>query len=352
MPYSLQLVSINTATFGLSRANAHWGFPLDTPFHTILMSYWMCGPADIHGISAGVGPSFHDAGFFDFNFNTGSIDFRGGGYPSSVIFYNGSFTTPAPPGQRRHVMMSVDTLTQTVQLYINDQNIPVTGTWIGTPPFNFRILTGGNIWRWTVEGPSPGLAPAMGDAWVSNTPSFVDLSIAANRRKFIAVDLTPVDLGDTGTNPFGYQPAMYMSVRAGGVPNDILLNRGAGGGAWSAFGGWTPTFQDPGACTLPPLPPTTLVMDNVVATTEIAPLSVNLVSLAWSDDRGHHFGSPVTQPIGQDGQYVTSLQWQRLGMARDRVFEASWSVPMHTALQGAWLTAEPADADEPPKEDR
>jgi hypothetical protein len=63
------------------------------------------------------------------------------------------------------------------------------------------------------------------------------------------------------------------------------------------------------------------------------------ISLRWSDDRGHSFGNPVLQPIGDVGEYRTSLQFQRLGMARDRVWELSWSVPMDTALLGAWVDA-------------
>jgi hypothetical protein len=70
----------------------------------------------------------------------------------------------------------------------------------------------------------------------------------------------------------------------------------------------------------------------------------NLISLRWSDDRGHSWGNPVTQSIGQAGEYLTSLQWQRLAYARDRVFELSWSVPMKTALQGAWIDATPAQS--------
>jgi hypothetical protein len=85
------------------------------------------------------------------------------------------------------------------------------------------------------------------------------------------------------------------------------------------------------------------------------PVPANLlVSLDWSDDRGHSYGFPVTQAIGgtspalgAGGDYQTSMQWQRLGMARDRVFRLSWTVNAPTVLQGAWVTAEAADADEP-----
>jgi hypothetical protein len=68
------------------------------------------------------------------------------------------------------------------------------------------------------------------------------------------------------------------------------------------------------------------------------------ISLRWSDDRGHTYGNPVSRPQ-EDVGTLTSLQWLRLGMARDRVFEISWSAPIHTSLQGAWVEAEAADED-------
>lgn len=65
--------------------------------------------------------------------------------------------------------------------------------------------------------------------------------------------------------------------------------------------------------------------------------STSQISLRWSNDRGHTWGSPILQDIGEIGQYLSSLQWQRCGYARDRVWEISWSVAMPAALQGAWL---------------
>lgn len=68
------------------------------------------------------------------------------------------------------------------------------------------------------------------------------------------------------------------------------------------------------------------------------------VSLRWSDDRGHSWGNPVLTDLGASGAYLRSLQWQRLGMARDRVFELSWSSSNPTALQSAWIEATPAQS--------
>jgi hypothetical protein len=68
------------------------------------------------------------------------------------------------------------------------------------------------------------------------------------------------------------------------------------------------------------------------------------IFLAWSDDRGHLFGSPVGQDVGETGDYVSSVNFQRLGMGRDRVFAVSWSTPYRTCLQGAWVDATPAQS--------
>lgn len=63
------------------------------------------------------------------------------------------------------------------------------------------------------------------------------------------------------------------------------------------------------------------------------------VFLRWSDTRGYSWGNAVQRSLGLEGEYLTSVQWRRLGMARDRVFELSWSAPCKTALLGAWVDA-------------
>jgi hypothetical protein len=67
-----------------------------------------------------------------------------------------------------------------------------------------------------------------------------------------------------------------------------------------------------------------------------------LIFLRWSDTRGASYGSPVIQTMGAGGELLVSPQWQRLGMARDRVFELSWSAPVRTALNGAFVEARAA----------
>jgi len=64
------------------------------------------------------------------------------------------------------------------------------------------------------------------------------------------------------------------------------------------------------------------------------------VFLRWSDTRGKSWGNAISISLGKEGEYLTSLQFKRLGMARDRVFELSWSAPVETSLLGAWVQAE------------
>lgn len=66
-----------------------------------------------------------------------------------------------------------------------------------------------------------------------------------------------------------------------------------------------------------------------------------LLSLRWSDNRGGSFGNPVLQSMGSGGQLLISPQWRNLGIARDRVFELSWSAPVKTSLNGAWIETTP-----------
>lgn len=74
--------------------------------------------------------------------------------------------------------------------------------------------------------------------------------------------------------------------------------------------------------------------------TDFGPLErgpLNQISLRWSDNRGASFGNAITQDIGNSGEYGRSLVFHRLGMARDRVYEISWSSPLPTALNGVFL---------------
>ena len=83
-----------------------------------------------------------------------------------------------------------------------------------------------------------------------------------------------------------------------------------------------------------------VIYNQFIADMEVGnspPGSPQDVSLRWSDTRGKSWGNPVLQTIGASGAFLTTIQWRRLGMARDRVFELSWSFPYFTAISGAYV---------------
>jgi hypothetical protein len=65
------------------------------------------------------------------------------------------------------------------------------------------------------------------------------------------------------------------------------------------------------------------------------------ILLSWSDDRGKSFGNAVSQSLGREGEWLTQPSWNRLGMARDRVFKLQWSANCKTSLNGAWVDSTP-----------
>jgi hypothetical protein len=260
------------------------------------------------------------------------------GYGNSI--FNGSFAV-AINNLFSHVLISMDPTTQRIHVYVNDAPATLaSGGWLSSGPFNFTM---GSTWTFNASG-STAPGSGVGDVWSSNMPSFVDLGIVANRRKFINADLSPVDLGNTGSGPFGTQPSLFDG--APGDSNQPLdqqrvwwhgrLAAAAGVRAGHRLRHATATAGDATAHAEARDGQCYRQRGNDAAAKE-------LIS-RWSDDRGHSWGSWVTQSIGEAGEYRTSLQWQRLAYARDRVFEISWSVPMRTALQGCWVDVTPAQS--------
>ena len=81
-------------------------------------------------------------------------------------------------------------------------------------------------------------------------------------------------------------------------------------------------------------------MADIEVGTDIDPNDDPQITLRWSDDRGVSFGNGLQQSLGTSGQYRAVPSWNRLGFARDRVFELSWTAPCAAALNGAWIQVE------------
>lgn len=68
------------------------------------------------------------------------------------------------------------------------------------------------------------------------------------------------------------------------------------------------------------------------------------ISLSWSDNKGKSYGNPVKQSLGKTGEFQTVPSWNRLGMARDRVFKLSWSTNNEVSLNGGFVELKKATA--------
>jgi len=251
--YDVTLVQVNASIFGMAAVNTSMGFPT-TNFDTILFSFWTCLPNTIvSGIShySNGGPSY--IGFFELAvLPGGNSTLKLGTMATATYFFDAVFDSPVITDLRSHHLISVNCATQTVQYYVNDVPVELaSGGW--TASGHFRTPPSSNIWDFDV-GSSLGFSyPAFADIWMSATPSFVDLFIPANRRKFINADLTPVDLGPNGSLPLGSQPQIFQTILPSEAPNDFLINRGTGIDFFLTSGS-TLSFQEAGTCTVPSPP--------------------------------------------------------------------------------------------------
>lgn len=62
-----------------------------------------------------------------------------------------------------------------------------------------------------------------------DTEHYLDLSVEANRRKFISANGKPMHLGTNGGAPFGAPAAVYLHFDPNEAPANFLTNRGYGG---------------------------------------------------------------------------------------------------------------------------
>lgn len=86
------------------------------------------------------------------------------------------------------------------------------------------------------------------------------------------------------------------------------------------------------------------IADMQVGTQEDPTEATPVVNLRWSVTRGASWSNRIPRSLGRAGQYLTSLLFPRIGMARDMVFELSWSAPVKTALNGCFVNVDPSES--------
>jgi hypothetical protein len=88
------------------------------------------------------------------------------------------------------------------------------------------------------------------------------------------------------------------------------------------------------------------IVNRLIADLQGGTLGGNLAPkcfLRVSTDRGGSFSDPIEGMFGDTGDYAGMPFWTNLGIARDFVFELSWSAPINTALNGLFIEVTPSD---------
>jgi hypothetical protein len=84
-------------------------------------------------------------------------------------------------------------------------------------------------------------------------------------------------------------------------------------------------------------PSLTLLYLDPIPSPNPAERQAPLINLRYSDTRGASWHPYIPRNLGAQGLYRTLVQWPRLGLARDRVYELSWTSPQISSLNGAFM---------------
>lgn len=118
-----------------------------------------------------------------------------------------------------HILASWDLAGPTAHFYVNDA-VPAFDT--STTTDDTLDYTRGNVGLSTNDTGSPAnrFNGCLSEIFFHTT--YIDLSVEANRRKFISATGKPVNLGATGSTPLGVQPLVYQKT-------GTQTNSGSGG---------------------------------------------------------------------------------------------------------------------------
>ena len=146
---------------------------------------------------------------------------------NTTILSMGSTATYTADGSTWYnVLISWDLASTTSRfIYVNDVDVtPVSPTVYTNDTIDYTVAD------WSAGGiPSGGnkMNGCLAELYFTNT--YLDLSIVANRRRFISGSGKPVYLGATGQLPTGTQPLVYQRIADGGAASTFATNIGSGG---------------------------------------------------------------------------------------------------------------------------
>jgi len=137
------------------------------------------------------------------------------------FFSNNTYTSGAT---WRHVLASYDGSTGAFAMYVNDVSDLLAGGAALNVTYDYTRAD------WSVGDNTAGIQLFNGAlAEIFFHENYIDLSVTSNRRKFISATGKPVNLGATGSIPFGVQPIIYFSSKPGDSATTFNTNLGSGG---------------------------------------------------------------------------------------------------------------------------
>lgn len=128
-----------------------------------------------------------------------------------------------------HLLASWDADTGAVFVYLDDVDMTALASEaISDPSGELRYESTGSWGIGANDGGSIGYDGGLGEFYF-NSGHHLDLSVEANRRKFIDSRGRAVYLGADGSVPTGTVPQIYLHLDNGEDPSNLGLNRGSGG---------------------------------------------------------------------------------------------------------------------------
>lgn len=125
-----------------------------------------------------------------------------------------------------HILAAWDVGTNVGSLYVNDVLYDNAINRVADENLGYASINTVNIGSDVATNDFKG---CIGEVYFAGG-QYLDLSITANRRKFISASGAPVDLGATGATPTGSQPHIYMHMGDHTSSSGFLTNAGSSGG--------------------------------------------------------------------------------------------------------------------------
>ena len=158
---------------------------------------------------------------------------------SNTLIFNAKTVATFPDTNWHHIVFSADlTDSNKFKIYVDNASV---GTSVFTYTNDTMNLSGINTYIGRRASGGALFNGDLADLWV-DFGTYIDLSNAANRAKFIDARNKPVSLGSTGARVTGSAPDIFLS----GATNSWETNKGTGGG-FTENGALTDAATDPGS---------------------------------------------------------------------------------------------------------